>query len=52
MAKTKAKIKVKPKPKGSNPGKPTNRELIGKTKVRTIAHLLINADGKPRRKGW
>lgn len=46
MAK-KAKVKIKNKPKAKS-----NRELIGKTKVRTTAHLLINAEGNPRKKGW
>ncbi|MBD5224831.1 MAG: hypothetical protein HDS68_02545 [Bacteroidales bacterium] len=46
MAK-KAKVKVKSKPKNQS-----NRQLIGKTKVRTTTHLLINADGNQRRKGW
>ncbi|MBD5367229.1 MAG: hypothetical protein HDR82_09595 [Bacteroides sp.] len=48
MAK-KAKVKVKPKP---NSGKSTNRELIGKTKVRTIAHIQFDANGQKRKKGW
>ncbi|MDE7411569.1 MAG: hypothetical protein K2M94_05970 [Paramuribaculum sp.] len=43
----KAKVKVKSKGKGQSTPK-----LIGKTKVRTTAHLLINKDGQPRRKGW
>ena len=41
MAKTKAKAKSKPKGK-----------LLGKTKVRTIAHLRFNAEGKPRKSGF
>lgn len=46
MAK-KAKVKVKSKPKGNS-----NRELVGKTKVRTITHIRFNAKGEPRRKGF
>lgn len=46
MAK-KAKVKIKNRPKNQS-----NRQLIGKTKVKTTAHLLINADGSQRRKGW
>lgn len=49
MAKGTAKVKVKQK---SKPKAQTAPKLIGKTKVRTTAHLLINKDGKPRRKGW
>lgn len=49
--KAKVKVKAKNKPKQQTKKK-SNRELIGKVKVRTTAHLLINADGKPRRKGW
>lgn len=45
MAK-KAKIRPKSKPKKSN------RELIGKARVRTVTHIRFNADGSPRRKGW
>lgn len=41
--------KSTPKPKSKPKSKP---KLIGKTKVRTIAHLRFNAEGKPRRKGF
>lgn len=53
MAKAKVKVKKNPKakPKTQTPEK-SNRMLIGRTKVRTIAHLRFNADGEPRRKGW
>lgn len=45
MAKAKVKVKKNPKAK-------SNRELIGRTKVRTITHIRFNAEGEPRRKGW
>lgn len=48
MAK-KAKVRVRAK---SNAKGQSTPKLIGKTKVRTIAHLRINANGESRRKGW
>lgn len=46
MAK-KAKVKVKSKPKGNS-----NRELIGKARMRTVTHIRFNANGESRKKGW
>lgn len=46
MAK-KAKVKVKNRPKNQS-----NRQQIGKTKVRTTMHIRFDADGNQRRKGW
>ena len=47
MAKSKAKVKAKSKGKPKIQAKP---RLIGKTKVRTIAHIRFDADGNPRKK--
>lgn len=46
MAK-KAKAKVKSKAKAKS-----NRELIGKARMRTVTHIKYNAEGQPRRRGW
>lgn len=43
--KAKVKVKVKNRPKAQS--KP---RLIGRTKVRTIAHIRFDADGNPRNK--
>lgn len=45
--KAKVKVKGKAKPKGNS-----NRELIGKARLRTVTHIRFNANGEPRRKGW
>lgn len=49
--KAKVKVKSKVKPKAKSNGQ-SNRELIGKARMRTVTHIRYNAEGQPRRKGW